>query len=852
MNYKIKKFSSGILQEYILGCRAKLESTNAVFSDNLLGRYLEKDLTVSEKGFTRDIISIAFDMGAQSYEDSRQRVEKILDNETNEERVSKLQTVLDNIDKNKDNFCKISKEDLRKKWYEEGLDLTYNTYKKNGEIKHTESIHYVKLYRSTGQAKAGDCIFIREELYDKAFDFISMGLELPNRNAPIVEISAYSSLIASSIVDSIQIDPRRVLILDDYDSFFRTNVISVEIDEYRHCITKHIEDYELSNCVYDGQALIDSSIFPKWGHGYILLRNHMTKCASFKCELQRFFKDYFGDKYDDAILYDMWGNEHKAKDVLMITTKQAIKWIKFDVTYDYWCDRVNANNNQWGIVKTAHKSKLGDNQKMSYQMVNCLDIDKMDEATKKSRDYIYALKNNDEVFKDYLERNKNFANDFDVLLALLEYNSDFWHCDYFYQRRENIIKAYVKKFRIGKVIQEGDNLVLCGNPYSMLLWSVGEDPDTENIFEQEEDCVQCYTPRFADGEYLAGFRSPHNGRNNIIALHNVYNPLFDRYFDLSEQCIAVNNLHTPIQDRLNGCDYDSDSIYTTNEPSIVEHARYCYQYYPTIVNNIPMEKNHYDNTPLDYAIVDNSLSNSQLAIGESSNLAQIALTYTYNFNDVKYENAICILSVLAQAAIDSAKRRFDVDISEEIKRLKKDINVKDNGYPIFWKNIRKDFDRNKIDATLICPMNYLANIVLDKKEYKSHKNLIPIEKFFIPHEFNGYRVTSKKVEKLIEDYALRVYEDSLDSDETHILLRDDFDELVETIRTTYISKNYVGLMWWLLNRTFEITPQAKRWGTGINKKISNNKTTLMKVLYETSHKAFMECFVAKNHTTNFL
>mgnify|MGYP003299405485 CR=1 FL=1 len=36
-------------------------------------------------------------------------------------------------------------------------------------------------------------------------------------------------------------------------------------------------------------------------------------------------------------------------------------------------EKVYENNCMFGIVKTAHESKLGDVQKMSYQMVNSLD-----------------------------------------------------------------------------------------------------------------------------------------------------------------------------------------------------------------------------------------------------------------------------------------------------------------------------------------------------------------------------------------------------------------------------------------------------------------------------------------------
>lgn len=45
--------------------------------------------------------------------------------------------------------------------------------------------------------------------------------------------------------------------------------------------------------------------------------------------------------------------------------------------------------------------------------------------------------------------------------------------------------------------------------------------------------------------------------------------------------------------------------------------------------------------------MDNTLAGAQRDIGESSNLAQIAQTYDCTFNDEKYKDYVCILSVLA-------------------------------------------------------------------------------------------------------------------------------------------------------------------------------------------------------------
>ena len=146
----------------------------------------------------------------------------------------------------------------------------------------------------------------------------------------------------------------------------------------------------------------------------------MCKTAAFKANVQQFFKDYFGDDYNDAIVIDMFGNEHYARDIQMITTNNAMKWLKFDVSYEYWCKRVGMNGNMFGIVKTAHKSKLGEVQKMSYQMINSLDIDIMQSVTQVSKDYIMSLKSDDDVFLQYLKDNVNFSNDFDVLVALCD------------------------------------------------------------------------------------------------------------------------------------------------------------------------------------------------------------------------------------------------------------------------------------------------------------------------------------------------------------------------------------------------------------------------------------------------
>ena len=483
-------------------------------------------------------------------------------------------------------------------------------------------------------------------------------------------------------------------------------------------------------------------------------------------------------------------------------------------------------------------------------MINSLDIDIMPNVVARSKEYIESMKRDNEVFLDYLRMNKNFSNDYEVLVALCEQNWDFTRSEYFRDRKKRILEGYINDFKFGKVIQDADNLVIIGSPYAMLLHMVGEDVNNDDTFSQESNCIQCYTSRFADGEYLAEFRSPFNSKNNMGYLHNVYPNKLIQYFDFGKQIIAVNMIHTDFQDRNNGSDMDSDSVYTTNQEDIVNYAKYCYLNYPTIVNNIPKSTKKYDNTLENCAEIDNNLASAQKAIGRSSNLAQLAQTYMYNFEDKKYVDYVCILSVLAQVAIDNAKRQFDINLNDEIDLIERNMNIKKHKYPKFWKHVKDKkckvgqtkFNKNRINNKLKCPMNEIVNLKF--VDSRSNEETLPMIYFFQKFELDdNNRIKSKKVEELIQKYSLELYKSNQEDEEDgdYILMKSDFEEMIEDISKMYISKNYIGLMSWLIDRAFCISIDVKRNGM-LNSRTNNNKSILLKVLYDINSQNILKIF----------
>lgn len=281
-----------------------------------------------------------------------------------------------------------------------------------------------------------------------------------------------------------------------------------------------------------------------------------------------------------------------------------------------------------------------------------------------------------------------------------------------------------------------------------------------------------------------------------------------------------------------------------------------------MVNNIQKSSKHYDNVMEHYAEVDTGLAASQLAIGESSNLAQIALTYMHTYGDEKYKDLACILAVIAQAAIDSSKRTFDIDIPAEIKRIRGELGIDEHQLPKFWKatsarGIKKQFKNmdarhhqfnkinGKINNELHCPMDMVYDLKFPPIVHDTPT--LSLKDFFVRHQSQSFRKMSRRIEELIGKYSLELYMErvvrsNFDDFSTYLLYKENFEKMVEDIRRTVVPSKYIGLFSWLIDRAFIITPpiiaNRSKMATALNK----NRPLLLKTLYIVNPEALLACF----------
>lgn len=789
------KDKSSISEKYV---NSFVDYKSAVINRSMFSAYLLKHgVTLSKKSNSLDLILMKFDYGVDADgstgDDSRPSVSA---NELRKYFYENNATITwVTFDKNKKEVPELTKT------------ITYKMLCRNpGKAKKGECF-FIREELYTNVIR-----YITMGLIDKIPD---------GKGAKIVELSAYAPLITATAMDFIHIPLNNILVLKDEKASCRKQAcivgveqqkkkvrdfkafekilnpmgyttyktISEDYPEYRligrtkrellehgidindcpiketdfsdgkihnKCVVKR-DEKEISNILWDGMGLIDSSIFPSDMNGFIYCRSHFFKSCLFKGNIQQFFQDYYRDDYDSAYIasgVDMFGRKMKVSDIKVIVTDNSLKWLKFT---DYMSEsgtpqaafkaykKIMKNDGYtFQIVKTAHSSKYGDLQRTSFQMNNTLlttDENILEKIASTSIDFCNNLKLDDGAFIDYLQATSTEKYSINkVMVALYNWNKDIINTEYFKKKRREMISSLKReRLLIGKLFQNGDNLTICGNPIAMLMKVTGQDFLHEGCFCTHDDRIECYTKRFAEGEMLAGFRNPHNSPNNIVCLENVYPEELIKYFpDLGKETIVINGIGTDVQDRLNSQDLDSDTIYATNQPEMAELAHKAYTEYPTIVNDIPKSTNSdYDKSMESFAVMDNKIANAQSDTGVSSNIAQLALSYWFDggCESAELEDIFIICSVLAQCSIDSAKRNFDIAVGKEISRIQNmGCMNPPKKYPKFYadvqelKNRKKKSKKKEIDLKEVklfnCPMDILYQIIdegiidLRKNKYK--------------------------------------------------------------------------------------------------------------------------------------
>ena len=559
-----------------------------------------------------------------------------------------------------------------------------------------DGIHYVRYKRSAGSSREGKCLFIDERLYKAMAKWSECGLK---PKTDLASWESYKALSLSSLKGMVNIPLECILFVPDYKSTFTDEVVSVEIQD--GALTSAHKQTEISNDIWDGESLLDESVFRgNYADKHmLLLRNKFFKSCAFRTKLQKWFQD------KNITLEELKSRGFVTfatdiNQIVMVTTPNSLKYLKFaggftERNIRKWIENIN---DTFGVVKWDKSTRFfhGKMVQSSYQLLNTLGLTETQaaELLKPSIDYISLLRKDVDFmryhFTDAFAREKDdeepvrldgLADRADVIFTLMHKCSHFDETELYANFRNDVVKSLKERLKRGHILLNGTNATLFGNGPELLKYIAGEE------IISELHSGQTYCKRFADKTKLLCARSPHITMGNLYSAENNMQGEIWNYFDLGENIVCVNAIEENIQQRLNGCDYDSDTMLLTDDKLLVETAEKYKDLFKVPVCKIETVKKENQTLPE----LDHDTSNNK--IGEIVNLSQKLNSLIWDKihkgeSEEKIKEIygdVCKLAVLSGLEIDKAKRAYDiVNAGKELIALRKKY---DKPSPVFFQEI---------------------------------------------------------------------------------------------------------------------------------------------------------------------
>ncbi len=559
-----------------------------------------------------------------------------------------------------------------------------------------DGIHYVRYKRSAGSSREGKCLFIDERLYKAMAKWSECGLK---PKTELASWESYKALSLSSIKGTVKIPLEGILFVPDYKSTFTDEAVSVELQD--GMLTSAHKQTEITNDIWDGESLLDERVFQEnyADKHMLLLRNKFFKSCAFRTKMQKWFQD------KNVTLKELKSRGFVTfatdiNQIVMVTTPNSLKYLKFAGGFTKrnirkWMENIN---DTFGVVKWDKSTRFfhGKMVQSSYQLLNTLGLTETQaaELLQPSIDYISLLRKDVDFmryhFTDAFAREKDdeetvrpdgLADRADVIFTLMHKCPHFDETELYANFRNDVVKSLKERLKRGHILVNGTNATLFGNGPELLKYIAGEE------IISELHSGQIYCKRFADKTKLLCARSPHITMGNLYSAENNMQGEIWNYFDLGENIVCVNAIEENIQQRLNGCDYDSDTMLLTDDKLLVETAEKYKDLFKVPVCKIETVKKENQTLPE----LDHDTSNNK--IGEIVNLSQKLNSLIWDKihkgeSEEKIKEIygdVCKLAVLSGLEIDKAKRAYDiVNAGKELIALRKKY---DKPSPVFFQEI---------------------------------------------------------------------------------------------------------------------------------------------------------------------
>lgn len=417
--------------------------------------------------------------------------------------------------------------------------------------------------------KHNTLLFVNAEILEE----LNRRCDCGRKEIPIIpsKLEAYKSLSCSASQPICA--PKGVLVVPDCITHIVEDVINIDdSSDLPEPDVQFIKNKEIENTVSDGFSLctidymkrVAKSLELDYVPGGVCLRNAWFKGMLYPFPIMEFFEKY----YDSNTVVDIWGDEHDIHDIEMITTESSLKlWKAYESINDY-IRLTKENGYTWAVTKISPK-ELDYQRELNYQYLqsyefNDEDIEKLCAPTVK------YLK--DALCGDYESTIKflgiTSGADPNTWQQAL-YEAPFMLEDPFIiDSVYRMIRKKIDQAKIGRILVQGNYQIASGDPYALMQSVCGLN--VTGLMRAGE-CYSSFWNDMSQDEVVV-FRSPMTSHNNIRKLRVVNTEESKYWYQYMDTIFIVNAFDTTCQ-ALNGMDWDSDIIFSTNNDVLKKRYR---------------------------------------------------------------------------------------------------------------------------------------------------------------------------------------------------------------------------------------------------------------------------------------
>lgn len=439
------------------------------------------------------------------------------------------------------------------------------------------TIRYRRLLGTAGSIKKSTIIFVNEEIHAELMERLNNGRDMRKEFVP-AKLNAYLALQCSA---SIAVSWPRIIVVDDAITHFKSDVLLVDDSDLslEEPVVTQVNGYDIEYNVSDGMGFVTPEMSAIWAkelnEGDEPLSGVNTRCSFLKGMLFTVpFKQFAEEVAHTYKIVDAYGVERDIRDADAIVTTSMLKLWDSYPSYEAYYENCMKNGYEFSIAKSA-PHKLRNVHTTNYQYLQDFKITDeqinrlISPTVNKIKDCLGLDWRKLILYMCGVGLDEKNVDNMDPMCKAIMANPELVNDPYVRSKVQRMIQKRIKSAKIGVLDVEGDYAILGNDPYSLLQHIFGI-PITGLLKAGE-----CYHQYWSDKNVneVILFRAPMTSHNNLSKMNVVATDEMKKWYRYIKTCCLINSWDTTAI-RLNGADYDSDTVFSTNNSVLLESFSY--------------------------------------------------------------------------------------------------------------------------------------------------------------------------------------------------------------------------------------------------------------------------------------